>query len=98
MSDLNNLPNNIDEDMKLKILKEEVLKKLAEYQKTMVYMLSDAPISILCLPKVTENALVSHGCLRVYDLFNCDFTEVKGIGATRIRDLTTRLDEFVSMF
>lgn len=90
--------NNFENEMKMKKLKEEVAKRLREYQHTMRYMSADAPIEILCLPKVIENALIGHGCLRVYDLFDCDFTKVKGLGSTRIRNLTTCLDQFFSMF
>ena len=98
MDNENIVSNNIDQDMQLKKIKEEVLKKLSEYRTTIAYMASDAPLSVLCLPKTIENALLAHGYLRIYDLFNCDFTEIKGLGVTRIRDLTTRLDQFVSMF
>jgi hypothetical protein len=97
MSVLENV-NSVESDLQLQKIKEEVLKKLSEYRTTLSYMASDAPISILCLPTVTENALLQHGLLRVYDLFNCDFTEVKGLGVARIRDLTTRLDQFIAMF
>ena len=75
----------------------EVLKKYEEYNMTMKYLAADAPIGILCLPKAIETILVDNGYLRVYDLFNADFTKIKGFGVMRIRDLTTRLDEFLSM-
>lgn len=93
---------NLEENAKIndldsKKIKEELLKKLEEYRKAMKLMAADAPLGILCLPKVIEKALLDHGCLRVYDLFNLDFTEVKGLGETRIRDLTSRLDQFISM-
>lgn len=98
MDNIESVNNNIEKDMQLLKIKEEVLKKLSEYRTTLMYMASDAPISILCLPKVTENILLSNGFLRVYDLFNRDFVEIKGLGTTRIRDLTSRLDQFFSMF
>ncbi len=85
-----------EDNINIKI-KEELLKRLEEYRKMMMFMAADAPIGILCLPKVTENALVAHGCLRVYDLLNCDLTEVKGLGEVRIRDLTARLDQFITI-
>ena len=74
-----------------------LVESLEAYRSTISYMACDAPISVLCLPKVIENALLNHGCLRIYDLFNRDFTEVKGIGKTRIRELTSRLDQFLLM-
>jgi|ERR1700690_22022 len=81
----------------LKKIKEDVIKKFAEYQKTMAFMCADAPIEILCLPKQIEKILLSNGLLRVYDLFNCDFSKIKGLGEVRIRELTTQLDKFISM-
>lgn len=89
--------NNIEYDMALLKIKEEVLKKLVEYDRTMKYMAADIPISALCLPKATETILTSHGLLRVYDLLDCNFTEIKGLGAVRRGDLATRLDKFLSM-
>lgn len=104
MSDENNVNdkedrvnNNFEHDMKMQKIREEVLKKFSEYRTTLNFMVTDAPISILCLPTATEKALISHGCLRIYDLFNCDFVEVKGLTESRIRDLTACLDKFFSM-
>ena len=97
----NSLPesnNKIEKEMFFKKLKEEVLKRFEAYDQTMTYLATDAPISVLCLPKATEKLLLNSGFLRVYDLFNSDFTEIKGLGEIRIRDLTTRLDQFCSMF
>lgn len=89
--------NNIEYDVKMQKIREEVVNKFVEYSKTLNFMMADAPISILCLSKNIERALINHGCLRVYDLFDCDFTKVKGLGVVRIRDLTTSLDKFLSM-
>ena len=87
----------IEYELQMKKLREEVLIKFDEYKKTLNYMAADAPLGVLCLPTAIENALITHGCLRIYDLFDLDFTKVKGLGVTRIRDLTTRLDQFFSM-
>ncbi len=95
---MDELENNLDKEMILKKIREEVAERLKNYQKTMSYMAADAPLSVLCLPKVIENALINHGCLRIYDLFDCDFTEIKGLGVGRIRHLTTCLDQFFAMF
>lgn len=92
-----NVNNNFENEMHLKKIREEVLKKFSEYRKTIAYMAADAPLEILCLPNTIQNALLAHGCLRVYDLFDMDFTEVKGLGVRRIRDLTACLDQFFSM-
>ena len=89
--------NNFEYDMQMKKIREAVAKKFEEYIKTISYMAADAPIGVLCLPEVIEKALRDHGLLRVYDLFDCDFTEVKGLGVVRIGQLTTCLDKFFSM-
>lgn len=96
-----NLENFIDKDieygLRMRKIKEEVLKKYNEYHDMIKLMCGDAPISILCLSSSTEKILLSSGCLRVYDLFNLDFVKIKGLGEVRIRNLTSRLDEFLSM-
>lgn len=104
MSDKNNVKENLEDvnikfenDMKMQKIKDEVLKKFDEYRKTLNYMACDAPISILCLPTAIENALLAHGCCRIYDLFDLDFTKVKGLGTRRVGDLTSCLDKFFSM-
>ena len=89
--------NNIEHDMMMAKLREEIVKKFNEYRVTMDYLIADAPISTLCLPKIIETSLFNHGCLRIYDLFNCDFTKIEGLNEIRIRHLTTCLDKFLSM-
>ncbi len=88
---------NVEYEMHLKKVKEEVLKRLAEYQKTISYMSCDAPISILLLPKSMESILSRNGCLRVYDLIDRDFTKIEGLGEAAIGNLTSRLNQFLSM-
>lgn len=104
MSDINKLienpesvKENFENDERMRFIKEEVFKKFNEYRKTMNFMITDAPLSILCLPLIIEKSLSNHGCFRIYDLFDLDFTKVKGLGIVRIRDLTTCLDKFFSM-
>ncbi len=94
---LENVNKIFENEMKMATLKNEVLKKFDDYKKTINYMAADAPIAVLCLPAVTENILISNGLLRVYDLFNVDFFKIKGLGVTRIRDLTSRIDQFLSV-
>lgn len=88
---------NIEHDEHMKIIRQEVLKKFDNYRKTLNYMAADAPIEILGLPPVIESILIDNGLLRIYDLFDCDFTKIKGFGASRVRHLTTSLDKFFSM-
>jgi len=93
-----NVNNNIEESVNIEKLRKELLEKFQNYNKTLTYLAADAPISTLCLPKATEALLLKSGCVRIYDLFNMDLTKIKGIGSVRLRHLTTRLDQFVSMF
>lgn len=81
----------------LKKIHTELLKSLQSYQKSISFMAGDAPIGVLCLPKSIETVLVRNDCLRIYDLFNRDLTKIKGIGKTRIRYLTSSLNEFISI-
>ena len=94
--DTEGVNENIEKEQALKKVREEVSRMMKDYRVTMTFMASDAPISILCFPIVVETALNRHGCLRVYDLFNCDFAKVKGLSVKHIRDLTSRLQEFIS--
>ena len=92
-----NVNENFYQDIGMKELREQLLRKFGDYQKTMKYMTADAPIQILCLPKAIEGVLLSSGCLRVYDLLDLDLAKIEGLGVSRIRDLTARLDQFFSM-
>ncbi len=94
---LESVNNNFENDMKMQKIREEVLKKFTEYRQTLNFMVADAPIAILCLPSAIEKALANQGLLRIYDLFDCDFSKIKGLGIVRIRLLTSSLDEFFSM-
>lgn len=78
-------------------IKKQLLENLNNYKETISYMYGDAPIGVLCLPKVIEKILTSNGCLRVYDLFDHDFTKIKRMGSVRIRYLTSSLDQFLLM-
>ena len=89
--------NKIEYDEHIQKLRQEILKRFAEFRCTMQYMAADGPIEVMCLPRQIEKILIENGFLRIYDLFNRDFTEIKGLGIIRIRDLTSRLDEFFSM-
>ena len=86
-----------ENEMILQKLREELSKSFSEYRDTMKFMAADAPIEILCLQPTTEKILLNNGCLRVYDVFNMDFTKVEGLGPVRIRHLTTSLNKFFSM-
>lgn len=95
---IENVNTNFDEDLKNEKLRKELLERFQNYNKTLTYLAGDAPISTLALPKATETLLLNSGCVRIYDLFNLDLTKIKGIGSVRLRHLTARLDQFVSMF
>lgn len=92
-----NINNNFEKDIEMAKLKEELRKKFNDYQTTMKFMLADAPIEILCLNTAIEKILLDQGFLRIYDLFNVDLVKIKGLGAVRIRNLTSSLDKFFSM-
>lgn len=89
--------SKIEYEEQMRKIREEVSKKFNDYRNTLNYMAADAPIETLCLPPIIENSLLAHGCLRIYDLFNCDFTKIEGLGVSGINDLTTCLDKFLAM-
>ncbi len=78
-------------------INKKYIESLQNYKKMMSYMVADVPIQTLCLPKTIEKILLNNGFLRVYELLGIDFTEIKGIGITRARDLASRLEQFISM-
>lgn len=80
-----------------KVIKEKVLMNLQNYHQNMKFMAADAPIEVLCLPKVIETILLNEGCIRIYDILNRDLAEIKGLGIKRSGDLTSRLNEFFAM-
>ena len=88
-----------DKIMKVEMerINKEFSQSLLQYRKTISYIVGDAPIETLCLPKATQTILLNQGIIRVYDLFDVDLAEVKGLGAARIRDLTSRLNEFFAI-
>jgi hypothetical protein len=90
--------NNVVVDEKMiKEIDTRMKINLEKYRKCMIMMSCDAPIGVLCLPKAIETILTKNGYLRIYDLFGLDFVEIKGLGESRIRDLTSALDQFFSM-
>ena len=94
---LDNINTNFEFDIDMQKLRVEVIKKFDEYRSTMNYLSADAPIGILCLSPMVDKILTDHGCSRVYDLFNLDLVEIKGLGEVRIKQITARLDQFFSM-
>lgn len=84
-------------DIEIQKINKQLIKCLEDYRKVMHFMVGDAPIETLCLPKSTENILLSKGFVRIYDLFYTDLAKIKGIGKVRARQLTSRLNEFLAM-
>jgi hypothetical protein len=76
---------------------EAARKNLAHYRNLMQFMGANVPIQALCLPTKLENALISAGFDRAYDLIGSDLTKIKGIGRGSVDLLTSRLDEFFTI-
>lgn len=81
----------------INVIRLKLVESLGSYRKLMDYMAADAPIGILGLPKTIETILSNNGLTRVYDLLDRDLAEIKGIGVRRARDLTSSLNQFLSM-
>ena len=84
-----------EEDMRK--INKKLLESLQNYKKMVNYMSGDVPIGSLCLKKQTEKVLNENGICRVYELFDLDFTKIEGLNDILIRDLTSRLNQFLSM-
>lgn len=85
------------ENVKTIKLNDDLINSLNRYQKTISYLVGDAPIGALCLPKHIEKKLLADGCLRVYDLLDRDLSKVEGFNKSIIDDLTSRVNKFLSM-
>lgn len=81
----------------IKKINKKLLESLQNYRKFMHYSQGDLPIGALCLPKDTEKLLLKNGFVRIYDLFEADFTKVKGLGKVRLGYLTSSLNKFLAM-
>lgn len=88
---------NVTDEGKIKEINDKLKINFNRYKKALLLLSADAPIEVLCLPKVIENILLRDGCVRIYDIFDRDLTKIKGFGDSRIANLTSRLDEFISM-
>ena len=71
-------------------------KDLDHYRKCLSYLEGDAPIQVLCMPKVIENKLMKNGFTRVYDLRFERLKEIKGLGEKRIDLIMSLARHFVS--
>lgn len=78
-------------------IKVKLLENLKNYRNMMNLLAGDAPISVLCLPKIIEKLLIGNGCLRVYDMLNCNLGEIKGLTNASVNMITARLEQFRSM-
>lgn len=85
------------ENVQFKDNLDDLQKDLSHYRRCVMYMEANAPISVLCLPKVVETVLAREGYVRVYDLISTDLGKIKGLGEARRHLLTSRLDEFLSI-
>lgn len=94
---IENVKENIEYEMKMQKLKEDLVKSFESYNSTLKYLAADAPIETLCLPASLVDILIGNGILRIYDVFNMDLAKIKGIGPIRLRQLTTSVNQFLSM-
>lgn len=66
------------------------------YKKHMSYLHGDAPIQVLCLPKVIQSILLRNDLIRVYDLTFERLESVKGLGKKRVDLIVTATRRFLS--
>ncbi len=78
-------------------IRKELAVSMLNYRRSLIFLYTDAPISLLGLNKSIEKILLANGLLRIYDLLDADFTKIKGLGISRTRDLTAALNQFIAM-
>lgn len=83
--------------MELIKIRKELINRFSEYKRTLMYMMGDAPIAVLCLPKKLEKKLLANSCLRVYDMINLDLSEIEWLSDLDRAKLASSLDEFFSV-
>lgn len=88
---------NLENEILLEKLKRDLSKRYSEYKSIMRNLAGDAPIQVLCLDKKTEGILLKNGHHRIHNLFDLDFTKIKGLGVIRTRNLAACLDQFLSV-
>lgn len=81
----------------VKKINKKLVECLDNYRKFMNCMAADLPIGCLCLPECDEKALLDNNIRRVFELFDLDLTEIKGLSESGRRNLTACLNEFLSM-
>ena len=86
-----------ERDMQLAKIRKELLESYENYNKVISQMGMDAPIEVLCLPQAINKILLREGCRRIPEVLKLDLTKVKGLGVTRQWELTTSLNQFLSM-
>ena len=89
--------SDITEEKIIREINKKFLESIENYRNIVTYLSADVPIGVLCLAKKTEKLLIARGIERVYDLFNFDLTKIEGLHANAIRDLTTRLNQFLAI-
>jgi hypothetical protein len=97
MIPIDDVEKGLDRDKLLREIREKTLQGLKEYEKVISLMACDAPLSVLCIPKIVEKTLNENGIHRVYELLHTDFIKIEALSVIQARDLTARLDQFITM-
>lgn len=92
----NSMPDNEKIDLNAEI-KKRLGSEWTAYQRMMHALALDGPIGMLCLPAKIEKSLINAGCLRVYDMIDRDFSEIKALSERDIGIVTTSLNELLAM-
>jgi hypothetical protein len=77
-------------------IKKELVENIIGYKNYLKKATHDAPIEVLCLPKAINTILKKNGLIRVFHLIDTDLTKIKGLGRSRIININTQLDKFMS--
>ena len=72
-------------------------KDFQDYSRMLAFVKGDVPLEVLCLSKTILSVLHREGFTRVNELLAKDISTIKGLGISRIGDLTTSLNKFFSI-
>ena len=90
------LPENANEE-ELKKFKRYAVDLLKFYGKKMKMMSCDVPIEVLNLSDNLTRKLKSNGVERIYDFFNGNFAEIKGLKPRDVTIIQDSIQFFLSL-
>lgn len=93
-NDLKNQNEKHDEHAEIR---RQVMETYQMYRRKIMAMFCDAPLAALCVDDIIIKKLDRVGIRRIDQCIDRDFTKIEGLSGDEIHQLTTRLQQFISM-